>query len=85
MGKKKKSEIKLIALGSSAMQVTGSCWALKYKRDDDTDAIQIIECGLPQGDNTVLESYNSMKRMCDAVKGGGYVNECSNLFLLHSH
>ena len=85
MSSKKKEKIKLTCIGASAIQVTGSCWVLNYRKDNGEYATQVIECGLPQGDNTILESYNSMKRMYDAVKGGGYISECNNLFLLHSH
>ena len=82
---KKKKQIYVESLGFSTTQVTGSCWAIQYTRDDGEEITQIIECGLPQGDNTVLESYNSMKRMSDSIKGGGYIENCSNLFVLHSH
>ena len=82
---KKKKQIYVESLGFSTTQVTGSCWAIQYTRDDGKEITQIIECGLPQGDNTVLESYNSMKRMSDSIKGGGHIENCSNLFVLHSH
>lgn len=87
MSKKKKStdKIKLMCIGSSGSQVTGSSWVLKQRLDNGEYATQVIECGLPQISGTVLESYNVMKRMTDAVRGGGFISECSNLFLLHSH
>lgn len=87
MGKKKKAsdKIRLISLGASGCQVTGSCWVLKHRLDNGDYATQVIECGLPQINGTVLESYNVMKKMTDIVRGGGYISECCNLFLLHSH
>lgn len=83
MGKKK--EIYVESLGFSTTQVTGSCWAIQYTKDDGEEVTQVIECGLPQGDKTILESYNSMKRMADSIKGGGFIANCKNVFIQHSH
>ena len=83
MSKKKSSSIRLVCLGSSAMQVTGSCWLLEFRKDDGEMSRQIIECGLPQGDNTILESYNSMQRQVNAVKP--YIPTVDNVFLGHPH
>lgn len=83
--KKKDNKIRLISLGASTSQVTGSAWKLQYKLDSGEIASQQIECGLPQGKSTILEQYNDAKRMVDAVKGGGHIEECCNLFLLHPH
>lgn len=83
--KNKENKIRLSCIGSSVTQVTGSAWRLQYRLDNGEFKTQQIECGLPQGSPTILEQYNDMKRMSDAVKGGGHIAECSNLFLLHPH
>ena len=83
MSKKKTSGIRLVCLGSSAVQVTGSCWLLEFRKDDGELSRQIIECGLPQGDSTILESYNSMQRQTNAVLS--YIPTVENVFLCHPH
>lgn len=85
--KKKKNDDSVIlsCVGTSKTQVTGSCWSLSYLGNDLKRHLLMIECGLPQGDNTILESYNSMKRMYNEVKGGGLIQSCENLLFLHGH
>lgn len=68
--KNKENKIRLSCIGSSVTQVTGSAWRLQYRLDNGEFETQQIECGLPQGSPTILEQYNDMKRMSDAVKGG---------------
>lgn len=83
--KKKDDNVILSCIGTSMTQVTGSCWSLSYKGDDGNRHTLIIECGLPQGDNTILESYNSMKRMSDKILSEGLVKNSENVLFLHSH
>ena len=57
------------------------CWPLYL---NSTTSIGRSSPG-EQGDKTILESYNSMKRMADSIKGGGFIENCKNVFVLHSH
>lgn len=81
--KRKDSEIRLVCLGSSAMQVTGSCWLLEFRKDNGDISRHLIECGLPQGDSNILDSYNSMKRQANAIMS--YIPTIENVFLCHPH
>lgn len=83
--KKKKGDIIVSCVGESISRVTGSSWSILYRDDNYKDHILMIECGLPQGGHTILESYNDMKRMSNRVLGGGLVSGCENLIFLHSH
>lgn len=83
--RKESDEIILTCQGFSKTQVTGSCWSISYKGDDGKRHLFMIECGLPQGANTILESYNDMKRMSDKIISNGLVKSCENILFLHPH
>lgn len=87
MKKKKDNDIIVSCVGESQTQVTGSCWTVAYKDDNYNEHLLVIECGLPQGGHTILESYNDMKRMSNKIVGGGssLSKGCENLLFLHSH
>lgn len=81
----KDNDIIVSSVGTSTNQVTGSSFSISYLRDDKTRGLLMIEAGLPQGQATVLESYNAMKKMSDSIKGGGLISGCENLLFLHPH
>jgi metallo-beta-lactamase family protein len=84
MSKKRKEEITLTCLGSSASQVTGSSWLCEYSKKDGKIGSIVIECGLNQQGFTELEQYQENQRMLDGI-GKEVVRNCEYLLIGHSH
>ena len=64
--KRKKGKIEITSLGTSTIDVTGSCWSIEYDKSDGTRGLILLENGLCQG-GTLLEDYNANKRMVDCI------------------
>lgn len=64
--KRKKGKIEITSLGTSTIDVTGSCWSIEYDKSDGTRGLILLENGISQG-GTTLEDYNANKRMADYI------------------
>lgn len=64
--KRRKGKIDITSLGTSTIDVTGSCWSIEYDKHDGTRGLILIENGINQG-GTVVEDYNANKRMADYI------------------
>lgn len=64
--KRRKGKIDITSLGTSTIEVTGSCWSIEYDKQDGTRGVILIENGINQG-GTVVEDYNANKRMADYI------------------
>lgn len=64
--KRKKGKIDITSLGTSTIDVTGSCWSIEYDKSDGTRGLILLENGISQG-GTTLEDYNANKRMADYI------------------
>ena len=76
--KRRKGKIDITSLGTSTIDVTGSCWSIEYDKLDGTRGLILIENGINQG-GTVVEDYNANKRMAD------YIPYERADFMLYSH
>ena len=82
--KRRKEEITLTCLGSSAQQVTGSCWLLEYPKKEGEIGTIVIECGLNQQGFTDLEHYQGNQKMLESI-GKEIVSNCEYVLIGHSH
>lgn len=64
--KRKKGKVEITSLGTSTLDVTGSCWSIEYDKQDGTRGLILLENGICQG-GTTLEDYNANKRMADYI------------------
>ena len=80
MSKKRKKDMDIIlsCVGSSRDDVTGSCWTVSYPKDNGERGLVVLECGLSQGEQDVLKSYN------DNI-GLEVVQNCGYVLLSHPH
>ncbi len=86
MSKKKKKDMDIIlsCVGSSRDNVTGSCWTVSYPKDNGGRGLVVLECGLSQGEQDILKSYNDNKRMLENI-GLEVVQNCGYVLLSHPH
>ena len=86
MSKKRKKDMDIIVscVGSSRDNVTGSCWTVSYAKDNGERGLVVLECGLSQGEQDVLKSYNDNKRMLESI-GLEVVQNCGYVLLSHPH
>lgn len=64
--KKNKGKIEITSLGTSTIDVTGSCWMIEYDKSNGERGCILLENGISQG-GTVVEDYNANKRMADCI------------------
>lgn len=76
--KRKRGKIEITSLGTSTIDVTGSCWSIEYDKSDGTRGCILLENGMNQG-GTIVEDYNANKRMVD------YIPYDRAEFMLFSH
>lgn len=79
--RKNNEEIVLSCLGGSATGVTGSCWSVSYPKKNGERGLFLIELGLIQGANTVLEEYNENKKMLSNIP----MEHAEFVFITHPH
>ena len=86
MSKKRKKDMDIIlrCVGSSTDNVTGSCWTVSYPKDNGERGLVVLECGLSQGEQDVLKSYNDNKRLLERI-GLEVVQNCGYVLLSHPH
>lgn len=86
MSKKRKKDMDIIVscVGTSTTNVTGSCWTVSYPKDNGERGLVVLECGLSQGEQDVLKSYNDNKRMLENI-GLEVVQNCGYVLLSHPH
>lgn len=82
--KKKDTDIIVSCLGTSISGVTGSCWTISYKKNDNTRGLIVLECGLDQSEPDVQKLYNSNKRMLEGI-GKEVVASTEFVLLGHAH
>ena len=76
--KRKKGKVEITSLGTSTIDVTGSCWMIEYDKSNGQRGCILLENGMCQG-GTVVEDYNANKRMVD------YIPYDRAEFILFSH
>ena len=64
--KRKKGKVEITSLGTSTIDVTGSCWMIEYDKNNGQRGCILLENGICQG-GTVIEDYNANKRMADCI------------------
>ena len=64
--RRRKGKVEITSIGTSTIDVTGSCWLVEYDKNDGTRGAIIIENGMNQG-GTLVEDYNNNKRMIDYI------------------
>lgn len=64
--KRKKGKVEITSLGTSTIDVTGSCWMIEYDKNNGQRGCILLENGICQG-GTVIEDYNANKRMADYI------------------
>lgn len=76
--KRKKGKIEITSLGTSTIDVTGSCWMIEYDKANGQRGCILLENGISQG-GTIVEDYNANKRMAD------YIPYDRAEYILYSH
>ena len=76
--RRKKGKVEITSLGTSTIDVTGSCWMIEYDKSNGQRGCILLENGMCQG-GTVVEDYNANKRMVD------YIPYDRAEFILFSH
>lgn len=76
--KRKKGKVEITSLGTSTIDVTGSCWMIEYDKSNGQRGCILLENGISQG-GTIVEDYNANKRMAD------YIPYERVEFMLYSH
>ena len=64
--KRKKGKVEITSLGTSTIDVTGSCWMIEYDKSNGQRGCILLENGISQG-GTIVEDYNANKRMADYI------------------
>ena len=78
--KRRKGKIDISSIGTSTIEVTGSCWTIEYDKKDGTRGVLLLENGINQG-GTIVEDYNANKRMVDYIP----YNQVDFMFFSHVH
>lgn len=83
---KKNNEDKIVVscVGNSMNEVTGSCWTVSYPKNDKTRGLIVIECGLPQGEPTIKQQYDTNKKMIENI-GKEVIENATVVLVGHSH
>lgn len=64
--KRKRGKIEITSMGTSTIDVTGSCWMIEYDKSNGQRGCILLENGISQG-KTIVEDYNANKRMADYI------------------
>ena len=82
MSKKKKDEIVVTFLGGQSEHVTGSSVLISVLNEDGFTRTNIlVDLGLIQGENTILDDYKANKEMLENIP----LNSIDYVILTHEH